>query len=201
MGMNILLVGAAGIIGSAVHQALRHRGHRVITAGRSGGDVQVDLSDPNSIADMYVNVGPVDAVASAAGVTPFKPIRDLTADDYTAAFTSKVLGQIELVRQGFDHVGPDGSFTLITGVLARSPIVTGAAASMAGGAIESYVRAAALEIAPQRINVASPTVITEALEAYGDYFPGFASVDAAVVARAYVRSIESRETGQIYVLD
>lgn len=150
---------------------------------------------------MYANVGQVEGVASAAGVTPFKPIRDLTAGDYTAAFTSKVLGQIELVRQGFDHVGPEGSFTLITGVLARSPIVTGAAASMAGGAIESYVRAAALEIAPQRINVVSPTVITEALEAYGDYFPGFASVDAADAARAYVRSIESRETGQIYVLD
>ncbi len=199
--MNILLVGAAGTIGSAVHRILRERGHHVITAGRTGGDIQVDLADAKSIADMYATIGRVDAVASAAGVTPFKPIRDLTGEDYTAAFSSKVLGQIELVRQGFDHVGPDGSFTLITGVLARSPIVTGAAASMAGGAIESFVRAAALEIVPQRINAVSPTVITEALDSYGDYFPGFASVDAADAARAYVRSIESRETGRIYVLD
>lgn len=146
-------------------------------------------------------VGKLDAVASAAGVTPFKTVQELTADDYTAAFQGKVLAQIELVRQGIHHIAADGSFTLITGVLARSPIVTGAAASMAGGALESFVRAAAIEIAPQRINAISPTVFTEALEVYGDYFPGFPSVGLAEVGQAYVRSIEGKQTGQVYELD
>jgi NAD(P)-dependent dehydrogenase (short-subunit alcohol dehydrogenase family) len=163
--------------------------------------VRVDLTDPASIADLYAKAGMLDAVASAAGVTPFKTVRELTADDYTAAFQGKVLAQIELVRQGIHHIAADGSFTLITGVLARSPIVTGTAASMAGGALESFVRAAAIEIAPQRINAISPTVFTEALEVYGDYFPGFPSVGLAEVGQAYVRSIEGKQTGQIYELD
>lgn len=199
--MDILLVGASGKLGSAVLRTLTRRGHRVVTAGRSGGDLRVDLTDTASIADLYANAGPLDAVVSAAGVTPFKPIRELTADDYTAAYTGKVLAQIELVRQGLDRIAADGSFTLISGVLARTPIVTGAAASMAGGAVEAFVRAAAIEIAPQRINAVSPTVFTEALDVYGDYFPGFPAVPLAEVGRAYVRSVESRETGRIYELD
>ena len=177
------------------------RGHTVVTAGRGSGDFRVDLTDPASIADLYANVGTIDAVVSAAGVTPFKPIREFTADDYTAAYRGKVFAQIELVRQGIDQVAADGSFTLITGVLARSPIVTGAAASMAGGALESFVRAAAIEIAPQRINAISPTVFTEALDVYGDYFPGFPSVGLAEVGQAYVRSIEGKQTGKVYELD
>src|SRR5690349_2336585 len=82
-GMEILLVGASGKLGSAVNRSLAARGHRVITASRRGGDFQVDLADSASIADLYVAVGKVDAVVSAAGVTPFKPIRELTAADYT----------------------------------------------------------------------------------------------------------------------
>ena len=175
-----------------MYRSLTQRGHTVLTASRGSGDVRVDLTDPASIADLYANVGKLDAVASAAGVTPFKTVQELTADDYTAAFQGKVLAQIELVRQGIHHIAADGSFTLITGVLARSPIVTGAAASMAGGALESFVRAAAIEIAPQRINAISPTVFTEALEVYGDYFPGFPSVGLAEVGQAYVRSIEGK---------
>jgi NAD(P)-dependent dehydrogenase (short-subunit alcohol dehydrogenase family) len=199
-GMEILLVGASGKLGSAVNRSLAAHGHRVITASRRGGDFQVDLADSASIADLYVAVGKVDAVVSAAGVTPFKPIRELTAADYTAAYTSKVLGQIELVRQGIDRIAADGSFTLITGILAREPIVTGAAASMAGGAVEAFVRAAAIEIAPQRINAVSPSVFTEALDAYGDYFPGFPAVPLAEVGQAYVRSVETKETGKVYAL-
>jgi len=198
--MDILLVGASGKLGSAVHRTLTRRGHKVVTAGRSSGDLRVDLTDPASIADLYANAGPLDAVVSAAGVTPFKPIRELTATDYTAAYTGKVLAQIELVRQGLDRIAADGSFTLITGILARTPIVTGAAASMAGGAVEAFVRAAAIEIAPQRINAISPSVFTEALDAYGDYFPGFPAVPLADVAQAYVRSIEGKDTGKVYEL-
>ena len=70
--MNILLVGASGKLGSAVYQSLTQRGHTVLTASRGSGDVRVDLTDPASIADLYAKVGKLDAVASAAGVTPFK---------------------------------------------------------------------------------------------------------------------------------
>ncbi|MFD0266440.1 short chain dehydrogenase [Streptomyces sp. NPDC127106] len=201
--MRILLIGAGGTLGAAVHQALTARGHEVVTAGRSSGDLRFDVTEPGQITALYEAAGAggqLDAVASAAGSVPFKPITDMTPDDWTAAFRGKVQSQLELVRQGIGRIAPRGSFTLITGVLARSPVVTGSAASMANGAVESFVRAAAVEIAPQRVNAVSPTVFTEALDAYGDYFPGFAPVDLEEVARAYVRCIEGAETGRILEL-
>ncbi|NXY94490.1 short chain dehydrogenase [Streptomyces sp. BR123] len=201
--MRILLIGAGGRLGTAVHRSLTARGHEVVTAGRSSGDLRFDVTDPAQITALYEAAdagGQLDAVATAAGSVPFKPVADMTPEDWTAAFRGKVQSQLELVRQGIGRIAPRGSFTLITGVLARSPIVTGSAASMANGAVEAFVRAAAVEIAPQRVNAVSPTVVTEALDVYAGHFPGFAPVDLAEVARAYIRCIEGVETGRILEL-
>ncbi|HUQ61424.1 short chain dehydrogenase [Lentzea sp.] len=195
--MRILLVGATGTLGTALHQGLTERKHDVVTVSRTGGDLQYDVTDPAQVADLYQTVGQVDAVAAAAGSAPYRPVSELTVEDYQAAVTGKVLSQVALVKEGLTHVKE--SFTLITGVLAREPIVTGAAASLANGALEAFVRAAAIEIAPQRINAVSPTVFTESLDVYGDFFPGMKPVPLADVVLAYVRSIEGRQTGQIYV--
>jgi NAD(P)-dependent dehydrogenase (short-subunit alcohol dehydrogenase family) len=196
--MKILLIGATGTLGTAVHKALDDRGHEVLTVGRGGGDLRHDITDPAQITELYDRAGRVDAVASAAGDVPYKPVTEMTPEDYLAAFRGKVLSQIDLVRQGVPRIAERGSFTVITGILAREPIPTGSAASMANGALEAFVRAAAIEIAPQRINAVSPTVFTESLADYGDYFPGMAPVDLADVAQAYVRSVEGAQTGQIY---
>ena len=67
-----------------------------------------------------------------------------------------MLSQVNLVRQALGHVAERGSFTLISGIVARDPIPAGTAASLANGAVEAFVRAAAIEIAPQRINAVSP---------------------------------------------
>ncbi|MFI6598634.1 short chain dehydrogenase [Nonomuraea sp. NPDC050536] len=198
--MKILLIGATGTLGTALHKALSARGHDVLTVGRTGGDLRYDITDPAQTSEMYERAGGVDAVVSAAGDVPFKPLAELTSEDHLAAFRGKVLSQIDVVRQGLTRVADGGSFTLISGVLAREPIVTGAAASMANGAVEAFVRAAAIEIAPRRINAVSPTVFTESLTEYGEYFPGMASVDLARVAQAYIRSVEGGQTGQIYAL-
>ncbi|MGW2718679.1 short chain dehydrogenase [Streptomyces sp. NPDC001492] len=198
--MKILLIGATGTLGAALHKTLDTRGHEVLTVARSGGELHHDITDPAQVTELYDRAGRVDAVVSAAGHVPYKPVVELTPEDYLAAFHGKVLSQIDLVRQGIPRIAERGSFTLITGVLAREPIPTGSAASMANGALEAFVRAVAIEIAPQRINAISPTVFTESLAEYGDYFPGMPPVDLADVTRAYVRSVEGAQTGQIYAL-
>ncbi|MET9434820.1 short chain dehydrogenase [Streptomyces sp. NPDC006551] len=196
---KIVLVGASGTLGRAVLTALRERGHEVVTASRKDADIALDITDPASVAELYRQVGRVDAVASAAGTVPWKRLGELAAEDVRDGFEGKVLSQVELVRQGLSSVAENGSFTLITGILAREPIRTGAVASLANGAVESFVRAAAIELPrEQRINAVSPTVFEESLDAYGDFFPGFDPVPVRRAAAAYVRSIEGHQTGQIY---
>ena len=198
--MRVLLIGATGSLGAAVHDALRER-HEVVTASRSAGDVNVDVRDPGSIAAMYEQVGRVDAVASAVGKAPYKPLGELELEDFETGIADKLLGQVELVRQGLGRVADDGSFTLITGVLARQPIRTGTIPSLVNGALESFVKAAAIELrARQRINAVSPTVFAENVEVHRELFPGYLPVPVRDVAATFVRSIEGPQTGQIYEL-
>ena len=197
--MKILIVGANGLLGSAAVAALKDR-HEVIEASRSG-EVSVDLADPQSILRMFKEVGTVDAVISCTGSVPFKPLDELTADDFRAGFEDKVVGQVNLVQLGVDFSSDGGSVTVTTGVLAREPILTGAAASLANGALESFVMAAAAELPRRiRINAVSPTVLAEAT-GYHEFFPGFSQVPAETVGRAYVKSVEGIQTGQVYALD
>ena len=70
---------------------------------------------------------------------------------------------------------------------------------MVNGALEGFVRAAAIELPRQiRINAVSPTVIAEAMEIYAPFFRGFDAVPAAKAALAYSKSVEGLQTGKVY---
>jgi len=141
-------------------------------------------------------VGRVDAVVSAAGDARFKPLAQLTDDDFAFSLDNKLMGQVNLVRYGIDSVNDGGSFTLTSGVLAQQPMPGSAAISLVNAGIEGFARAAALELPRgQRINVVSPPWVAETLAAMGqDPSNG---LPASVVAKAYVRSIEGSETGSV----
>ncbi|MFD4871022.1 short chain dehydrogenase [Streptomyces sp. NPDC058412] len=203
---KVVLVGANGTLGRAVRTALRERGHQVVTASRKGADITVDITDPESVRAMYAQVaervGEIDAVACAAGSVPWRPLGELGTDDIRSGLEGKVVSQVELVRQGVAHLPAHASYTLITGILAREPLLTGAVAALANGAVEAFVRAAAIELpGRQRINAVSPTVFEESLDAYGDAFAGFDPVPVARAANAYVKSIEGHQTGRIFLVE
>jgi len=196
--MRILIVGASGTIGRAVTAELAQR-HDVVTAGRSSGDIQLDITDSESIRAAYAESGPLDAVVSTTGTVRFAPFADLDSAGYEIGLRDKLMGQVNLVLIGRDSILDGGSFTLTTGVLDREPIVAGSSASMVNGAINAFVRAAAIEMPRgQRINAVSPGLIREAVEAYAPYFRGFESVPAARAALAYSRSVEGARTGIVF---
>jgi NAD(P)-dependent dehydrogenase (short-subunit alcohol dehydrogenase family) len=196
--MRILVVGATGTIGRAVVAELGSR-HDVIAAGRTSGDLRIDITDSTSIRAALGKAGSIDALVSAAGHVKFAPFRDMTAADYEIGLKDKLMGQVNLVLIGRDYVSDGGSFTLTTGVLDRDPILQGTSASMVNGAVNAFVAAAAIEMPRgQRINVVSPGVIEEAMKDYAPFFRGFEPVPAARAALAYAKSVEGAQTGQVY---
>lgn len=198
--MKVLLVGA-GTVGSAATTALRERGHEVVTAHRSSASHPVDLTDPSSIEALMESVGTIDAVVCTAGSTPFGAWNELDRDAWMSGLSNKLLGQVELVRAAAPRLPPRGSATLISGILSREPIVGGAVASAVNGALEAWVRSVALEAQGRfRINIVSPTVLTESKPKYQDSFPGFPTIDAKSVGEAFVRSVETLETGRAYAI-
>lgn len=168
----------------------------MITVGRTRGDIQADVSDLNQLQDMWQQAGTVDAVVYAAGEVRYAEFQALSSADFESAWQQKALAQINLVRTGLDHIAPRGSFTLMSGIPSRDPVVSGVAAATVNGAVDAFVRAAAIEMAPIRINAVSPSVFTESLDTFGDFFPGFIPVDLADVARGFQKSVEGAATGQ-----
>ncbi len=193
--MRILLIGATGTIGSAIAAALRGR-HEVIEVSHKKTALTVDLADPESIRAMYKKVGKVDAVVTAAGAAKFAPLEKLSDDDFRFSLNNKLMGQVNVVRFGFDFVNDGGSFTVTSGVLAQQPMKGSGAISLVNSGLEGFTRAAALE-APRniRVNCVSPPWVSETLKAMGQDPSG--GVPAEVVARSYVRAIEGRESGLV----
>lgn len=198
--MEIILVGAEGDIGRAAYRELSAR-HNVIKAGRSRGDILVDYTDPISIERMYQRAGNVDAVIVTAGDVHFGPLADFTQETFMIGLTNKVMGQINVVLGGFDHLRDDGSFTLTSGVLDRDPIRFGANAATANGALGGFVKGAAIEM-PRglRINVVSPGLLDVSEERYGAFFPGHERVPSDRVGRAYAKSVEGAMTGEVMIV-
>lgn len=194
--MKILVVGASGVLGSAVVAELGAR-HDIIRAGRSGADLAIDITDIASIRAAFAKLGTVDAVVSTTGKVKFAPLAALSAEDYGIGLADKLMGQVNLVLIGRPHLSERGSFTLTSGILGHDPIVAGSSASMVNGAIDSFVRAAAIELVPQRINAVSPGVLVESMDDYGPFFRGHEPVPAARAARAFAKSVEGALTGQV----
>jgi NAD(P)-dependent dehydrogenase (short-subunit alcohol dehydrogenase family) len=193
--MRVMVVGATGTIGSEVVAALRGR-HDVVEVAYRGGAEQVDLADPASIQALYRRVGQLDAVLSCAGQAAFKPLTELSDADFELSLRNKLMGQVNLVRHGLDNVRDGGSFTLTSGSLARHPEPGSPAVSLVNAGLEGFVGAAALEM-PRgiRINVVSPSWVSETLQAMGrDPKTG---TPAATVAQAYVRSLQGQQTGAV----
>ena len=171
----------------------------MITAGRNSGTLRLDVTDPDSIRTAYEQAGTLDAVVSATGKVKFAPFTEMQAEDYAFGLGNKLMGQIGLVLAGRDILADGGSFTLTTGVLDRDPIRQGSSASMVNGAVNGFVRAAAIEM-PRglRINAVSPGIIAETMGDYAPFFRGFEPVPAARAALAYAKSVEGAQTGQVY---
>lgn len=195
--MKILIVGGYGTIGKTVAESLK-KDHELIVAGRTKGDLTVDIADSKSIEAMFMDIGKVDAVISAAGEAKWAKLSELTEEDYYIGIQSKLMGQVNLVRLGLGYLNPKGSITLTTGILADDPVINTASAAMVNGAIHSFVKAAALEVDDgKRINVVSAGVVEDAYERYKDYFPGHVPVPMQKVAMAYQRSVMGKDHGKI----
>ncbi|MCW5588541.1 MAG: short chain dehydrogenase [Legionellales bacterium] len=195
--MKILVVGGSGTIGQAIVKNLSER-HQIVVANAHSGDAQVDLSDAHSIKTLYEKIGSVDAVVCAAGLVHFDDLTAMTPELFKIGLENKLMGQVNLVLHGLNHVNDRGSFTLISGLLNRDPIRYGVSAAMVNGALEGFVTGAAIEMPRSlRINLVSPTVVKESLPAYETYFRGYPPVEAQVVAAAFEKCVEGLQTGQV----
>ena len=195
--MKILIIGGNGTIGKKVSERLSQK-HEVLIAGRQSGQVTVDFSDAASIKAMFESVGFLDAIVAIAGDAKWDKLDNLSEDDFYIGIKSKMMGQVNVVRIGKNYLNPNGSITLSTGILADDPVDMTTSAAMVNGAINSFVKAAALELEDgKRINVVCSDLVEDSFEKYKNYFPGNTPVPMHKIVDGYVKSIEGKITGRI----
>tara|TARA_A100000171_G_C2140629_1_gene155988 strand:+ start:18113 stop:18739 length:627 start_codon:yes stop_codon:yes gene_type:complete len=195
--MKILIIGGNGTIGKTVVAHFKEN-NEVIIAGRTSGDVTVDIAESESIEAMFKKTGKLDAIICIAGEAKWDDFNTLTEDDYYMGLKSKLMGQVNLVRIGQHYVNPNGSITLSTGILADDPVVKTTSAAMVNGGIHSFVQAVALEIEKGiRVNVVSSGMVEAAYEKYKEYFPGHNPIPMKKVVNGYVRSVNGKGNGEV----
>ncbi|GFO69129.1 short chain dehydrogenase [Geomonas limicola] len=191
--MRVIVVGATGTIGKAVVKLLSAE-HEVVKVASKSGDFRADITNRESLQNLFKEVGPFEALICAAGVARFAPLNELSDADFQLGLDSKLMGQVNLVRVALNHIKDQGSITLTSGILSQQPMPGSSSISMINAGIEGFVRAAALEM-PRgiRINVVSPPWVKETLLALG--------MDTAIgmpserVAEAYRSSISGARSG------
>jgi len=160
-----IVTGSASGIGAAVAAALEKDGYTV-----AGLDIHptapyvVDVSDPAAVEDsikrVVADVGPIDAVVSAAGHYEMVPISDITREQLHRMLRVHLGGLRNIIRGVLPSMVDrgSGSIVAITSELAIGGDDCGAHYAAAKGAIIGLVRSLAVEVARHgvRVNAIAP---------------------------------------------
>jgi NAD(P)-dependent dehydrogenase (short-subunit alcohol dehydrogenase family) len=199
--MRILAIGAEGAVGQAATSDLRLR-HDIVSAGRTSGHHRVDVMDEASVLELFKMCGELDAVIVTTGHGHFGPVSDMTPAQFRKGLDDKLMGQINVALAAIRHIKDGGSITLTSGVTNRDRVRKGASAAAVNGAIDDFVRAAAIEM-PRglRINAVSPGLLETSVNRYQGVFPGHMPVSVARVGFGYTKAVEGALSGQVIAVD
>ena len=195
--MKILIIGTSGTIGSKV---ISHfiKDNEVITANRTSGDIEVDISNSDSIRSMFDKTGIVDSIINTGGKVKWAPYEQLTEEDYYMGIKNKLMGQVNLTILGLDYLSPNGSITLTAGMLSEHPVYMTTNAALVNGGLHSFVKAMVLEIKEgKRINVVSPGLVEDSVADYKNYFPGYTAIPMDKVVNGYIKSVNGKINGEV----
>ncbi len=106
------------------------------------------------------------------------------------------MGQINILRVGKNLVNEGGVILLTSGMLASEPMPGSVSISAVNGALNSFVKAASLELGDKlRINAVSPIFVKETMDMMGmDSASGMSAADTAI---AYETALEGTMSGEV----
>lgn len=200
---TVIIVGGGSGIGLGVARACLSRGANVVLAGRNlaklegalaalqageqGRAVATDITDEARVVELFREVAEFDHVVVTAADLAYEPITSFDLGAAQRALASKLLGALLVAKHAAPRLPRTGSITFTTGVASERPRPGGSLTATVNGGLHSFVRAAAIELAPVRVNALSPGWVDSGL---WDHIP----VDKAA---AFAKMSASLPTGRI----
>jgi 3-oxoacyl-[acyl-carrier protein] reductase len=97
-----VVTGSTGGIGLAVADLLNVEGARVVTVGRSGGDVKADLAQPGEpervVREAEKRYGRVDVLVNNVGVAYQRSFEEVTDEQWDELWQLNVMSYVRTIR-------------------------------------------------------------------------------------------------------
>ena len=120
----------------------------------------LDLTDHQAIAAFFTEVGTIDHLVYSAGDRlQLSPLAELDSVNARHAFELRYWSALIAIRHAVRWIRPNGSIVLSGGIAGIRPSSGWSLAASVCGAIDSLVRALAVELAPLRINAVAPGLV------------------------------------------
>jgi NAD(P)-dependent dehydrogenase (short-subunit alcohol dehydrogenase family) len=174
-GQKVVVVGGSSGIGLSTAELAKSEGADVIIASRNAERLKkaaaqlgakaipTDVTSDESVGQLFRQCGRVDHVVVTAAQLRTGPIKTVPMEDVRATMEGKFWGAWRVARAAEIRAG--GSLTLVSGFLSVRPRPAAAIVGAVNGALESFGRSLALELAPVRVNVVSPGIIDTPIRA------------------------------------
>lgn len=182
-GKTILITGASSGIGKAVAQECATAGATCIITARNeerlsatlyslvgeGHLVKLaDLSRTESIETLVEQLPKLDGVVSCAGIVETKMLKFTEEDDLLRLFNTNAFSSIRLIRTLVQQkkLKKEASIVIISSISGvKCGYIGGSIYGATKGALEGFVKATALELAPQkiRVNTITPGMVVTSL--------------------------------------
>ncbi|MGW1346657.1 SDR family oxidoreductase [Kribbella sp. NPDC002412] len=171
---RVVVLGGTSGIGLATAQLAAAAGATVIVASSNPSSVQraletlpasatgtaLDLTDAAAVTSFFDGLDPFDHLVFTAG-EPLTLLEVSSMDLSRArqAFQLRYFGALGAVSAAASRIRPGGSVVLTTGAAADRPGPGWSVAASVCGAVDTLVRALAVELAPLRVNAVKPGVV------------------------------------------
>ena len=180
---KVLVVGATGRLGVAIARGLAKRGDAVAITARDGKKLEgladelerlgprpriivQDLRErdaPHRIAAALLGSGGIDDVVLACGPFPRTPLEELRREDLEETLNVHAIAPLLLVNELADELGKrNGAVVALADAGVARPYINHVAYLTAKGALQTGLRALAVELAPHvRVNVVSLGIVAD----------------------------------------
>jgi NAD(P)-dependent dehydrogenase (short-subunit alcohol dehydrogenase family) len=170
---SVVIVGGTRGIGLEVARHYAGLGRDVVVTGRgdataketaagigsAASGIALELTRPEAISDALSEVGPVDHLVLAAIDRDENTVRDYDIQRATSLAMLKLVGYTEVVHTLVPRLGDESSIVVFGGQAKDRPYGGSLTVTTVNGAMDSLVRALAVELAPVRVNGIHPGIV------------------------------------------